>query len=68
MDSHILAHVNTSIQRTDDRHSELKLHGSEMILDRKLKHTSSIRNNALHGSTFKKNDFVRFVGAESLLI
>jgi len=49
MDSHILAHVK--IQYPDDSHSKLKLYISELIIDRKLIQTSSIRNNALHDLT-----------------
>ena len=66
IDSHILAHVN--IQCPDDSHSKLKLYISEMILDIKLIHTGSIRNNALHDLTLIKIIVARFLGAESLLI
>jgi len=39
-----------------------------MILDIKLIHTGSIRNNALHDLTLIKIIVARFLGAESLLI
>ena len=66
MDSHILAHAK--IQCPDDSHSKLELYISELILDRKLTHTNSIRNNASHDLTLIKMNVSRFVGAESLLI
>jgi hypothetical protein len=66
MDSHTLAHVN--IQCPDDSHSKLKIYISKLILDRKLIHISSIRNNALHDLTLIKMTVARFVGAESHLI
>jgi hypothetical protein len=66
MDTHILAHVNTHCP--DDSRSKLKLYSSEMILDRKLIHTGSMCNNAMHDLTLIKMIVARYVGAESLLI